>query len=245
MEAAKEEERKNLAVELHDQTLADLGALAVELGFLADQASGYSEDLSLSVDQVRERLKNSDQVLREIVQGIFPAVLTIMGLIPAVNSLLIDFSSRPVPSPHDIEVMLVATGFDNDRLEDSIEIALYRVIQQGLGNAVQHSKAKHVSVNLRWHDDEITLVLADDGIGFDVLNPKENPETGHYGLINLKSRIEKFSGKMDIESNIGVGTTLRATIPITGAQSGGNEPRISTHTLQKQPTPQPASQPVS
>ncbi|MCI0843911.1 MAG: HAMP domain-containing protein [Chloroflexi bacterium] len=239
VEAAKEEERKNLAAELHDQTLADLGALAVDLGFLADQASGYSEELKGSVDQVRERLKNSDQVLREIVQGIFPPVLTIMGLIPAVNSLLNNFSSRPVPSPHDIEVMLVATGFDNGRLEDILEIALYRVIQQGLANAVQHSQAKHVSINLRWHDDEITLVLADDGIGFDVLNPKENSETGHYGLINLKSRLEKFSGQMDIESKIGVGTTLRATIPSVGARFGSDEPRISTHILQKQPVPQP------
>ena len=150
-----------------------------------------------------------------------------------------------MPSPHDIEVKLVATGFNDNRLEDSLEITLYRVIQQGLANAVQHSQAKRVTVDLRWHDDEITLVLADDGIGFDVQNPKEKPETGHYGLINLKSRIENSSGQMDIESKTGVGTTLRATIPFAGPQSGSDEPKISTHILQKQPAPQPAPQPVT
>ena len=241
VEEAKEEERKSLAAELHDQTLADLGGLAVELGFLADQASVYSEDLKRAVDEVRERLTDSDRGLREIVQGIFPPVLIIMGLIPAVNSFLTDISGRPVPSPHNIEVVLVATGFDNGRLEESLEIGLYRVIQQGLANVIQHAQAKHVKIDLRWQDEEVTLVLADDGIGFDVLDPKESPVTGHYGLINLKSRIEKFSGHIEIESQPEVGTTIRATIPVEGIESGSDEPRTSTHILQKQPTPQPVT----
>ena len=241
VEEAKEEERMNLAAELHDQTLSDLGGLAVQLGFLADQASVYSDDLKLAVDEVRERLKDSDRGLREIVQGIFPPVLTIMGLIPAVNSYLSDISGRPVPSPHNIEVLLVATGFDKGRLEESLEISLYRVIQQGLTNVIQHSQAKRVNIDLHWQDEEVTLVLTDNGIGFDVLDPKESPVTGHYGLINLKSRIEKFSGQIKIESQPGVGTTLRATIPVVGSESGSDEPRASTHILQKQPTPQPVT----
>ena len=241
VEEAKEEERKNLAAELHDQTLADLGGLAVELGFLADQASVYSEDLKLSVDEVRERLTNSDRALREIVQGIFPPVLTIMGLIPAVNSFLSDISGRSVPSPHNIEVLLVATGFNNGRLEESLEISLYRVIQQGLVNVIQHAQAKHVNIDLRWQDEKVTLVLADDGIGFDVPDPTQSPVIMHYGLTNLKSRIEKFSGHFEIESQPGVGTTLRATIPVVGTKSESDELRTSTHILQKQPTPRPVT----
>ena len=72
------------------------------------------------MSRIQERLKESDQELREIVQGIFPPVLTIMGLIPAVNSFLADLSRRNIQSVHPIEVTFVATGFDNDRLEEGL-----------------------------------------------------------------------------------------------------------------------------
>lgn len=239
VEASKEYERKALAAELHDQTLADLGGLAVELGFLANQASEYSEELKRSVDQLRDRLRETDQGLREIVQGIFPPVLTIMGLLPAVNSYLSDISGRSVASEYPIEVRLVATGLDKDRLEEGLEISLYRVIQQGLANVIQHANARQVSIELSWANGEVTLVLADDGVGFDVLNPKESQLTGHYGLANLKDRIEKHLGRMEITSQPGKGTTLRARIPVIGAESGTDESHVSNYILNNQATPQP------
>ena len=233
-EASKEYERKALAAELHDQTLAELGALAVELGFLAREASEYSEDLKGSVDQLRERLKDTDQGLRRIVQGIFPPVLTIMGLLPAVNSFLSEISGRPVASLHPIEVRITSSGFDQVRLDERLEISLYRVIQQGLSNVIQHAQAKQITIDLSWKNGEVILILADDGVGFDVLNPKESPLTGHYGLANLKDRIEKHLGQMEIISNPGQGTTLRAVIPVVGAESGTDEPRTSTYFLNNQ-----------
>ncbi|MBC8282074.1 MAG: cyclic nucleotide-binding domain-containing protein [Chloroflexi bacterium] len=235
-EVAREYERKSLAAELHDQTLGDMGGLAVELGFLAHQASGVSEELKLAIDQVRERLKETDQGLREIVQGIFPPVLIIMGLIPAVNSYLGSVASRPVTNPHPIEVTLLASGFDDGRLDENLEISLYRVIQQGLSNAIQHSQAKKVGIELRWENDEVTLLLTDDGVGFDVHNPKESPLTGHFGLANLKGRIEKYLGRMDITSEPGSGTTLRARIPVVGGESGTSETHVSTYHLLTQST---------
>ena len=80
----------------------------------------------------------------------------------------------------------------------------------------------------------MTLILADDGIGFDVLNPKESQLTGHYGLANLKDRIEKHLGQMEIISKPGKGTAPHAKIPVVGFESGTNEPRISTYTLSNQ-----------
>ncbi len=235
-EASKEYERRALASELHDETLAELGGMAVEMGFLAHQVSGYSDELKLSVDQLRDRLKETDQGLRRIVQGIFPPVLTIMGLLPAVNSYLSEMSGRLVASKHPIEVRMIAAGFDKDRLDEGLETSLYRVIQQGLANVIQHAQAKQVSIDLNWTDDEVTLVLQDDGIGFDVQNPKESQLTGHYGLASLKDRIEKHLGKMEITSQPGKGTTLRANIPIVGAEPGTDEPHTSTYHLSNQPT---------
>ena len=239
VEAAKENERKTLGVELHDQTLADLAGLAVELGFLSHQASARSDELKLAVDEVRKRLRDTDHGLRQIVQGIYPPVLTIMGLVPAVNSFLTDLATRPVPSPHPLKVQLVATGFDQDRLEEGIEICLYRVIQQGLANVIQHARAKQVWIDLRWSNDDVTLMLSDNGVGFDLLNHKESHLTGHFGLSNLKDRIERFLGQMEIESQPGKGTILRAKIPVDRACADAKESRVSTHILHNQPVPQP------
>ena len=239
VEAAKENERKTLGVELHDQTLADLAGLAVELGFLSHQASARSDELKLAVDEVRKRLRDTDHGLRQIVQGIYPPVLTIMGLVPAVNSFLTDLATRPVPSPHPLKVQMVATGFDEDRLEEGIEICLYRVIQQGLANVIQHARAKQVWIDLRWSNDDVTLMLSDDGVGFDLLNPKESHLTGHFGLYNLKDRIERFLGRMEIESQPGKGTTLQAKIPVAGVCADAKESRVSTYILHNQPIPQP------
>ena len=231
-ETAKENERKALAAELHDQTLSDLGSLAIELGFLGNQASGRSEELKLALDQVRERLRDTDRRLREIVQGIYPPALATMGLVSAVNSFLSELATRPVPSPHPLEVKLVATGFGKARLGEDIEIGLYRVIQQGVDNVIQHAQAKQVSIDLRWADDEVTLVLADDGVGFDVVNLDHSALTGHFGLANLQDRIERFLGRMEIESQPGKGTTLRARIPVVGAGPATKETLVSTHFLQ-------------
>ena len=79
LETAKEYERKTLAAELHDQTLMDLGGLAVELGFLGHKTSRYSEELELSVDQMRRRLKDTDGRLRDVVRGFTPRPLPSWG----------------------------------------------------------------------------------------------------------------------------------------------------------------------
>ena len=236
-EEAKENERKTLAAELHDQTLAALGGMAIELGFLGYQVSEYSEELKSAVDNVRDKLKETDQQLRELVQGIYPPALATMGLVSAMNSHLGELATRPVPSPHSIEIKLTVTGFGRTRLKEELEIGLFRVIQQGVDNVIQHAQAKQVNIDLRWVDDEVTLVLTDDGVGFDVTNPNESALTGHFGLVNLQSRIERFLGRLQIESQPGKGTTLRANIPVFGAGPSTNESQVSTHFLASLPAP--------
>ena len=78
-EAAREEERKSLASELHDETLADLGGLAMELAFMKREAAGTSPELEAGLDEIRSRLRSTDRRLREIVQGIFPPALVLRG----------------------------------------------------------------------------------------------------------------------------------------------------------------------
>ncbi|MCH8962134.1 MAG: hypothetical protein IH820_12625 [Bacteroidetes bacterium] len=137
-------------------------------------------------------------------------------------------------SAHGIAASVV-TGFDDDRLESEVEIGLYRVVQQGLSNAIQHAQAKNLVVGLTWGDDEITLSIADDGVGFDVENPKESPSSGHFGLSNLKDRIEAIRGTMEITSEPSQGTTLRATIPSRSGSPRSTESQTSSYVLKPAP----------
>ena len=220
-ETVREQERKSLAGELHDQTLGALGSMAIGLGLLIRQASRGSDNLAPGLEEVRDRLNDTDRGLREIVQGIYPQALTILGLVPAVKSLLKELSNRPISSPRPLEVDLRATGFDKDRLPEEIEISVYRVIQQGLDNVIQHAQADKVNIDLTWSDLELTLSLSDDGVGFDVDNPGQSPRTGHFGLVNLRDRIERHLGTIELDSVLGEGTTLRARIPVI---TGGSRP---------------------
>ncbi len=237
-DVAKENERKSLAAELHDQTLADLGSLAIEVGFLSHQASGISEELEQSIIAVRERLKDTNQRLRGIVQGIYPQALSSMGLVTSVNSFLSDLATKPVLIPQPLEIELVATGFGQDRLNEDFEIGLYRVIQQGVDNVIQHAQAKMLKIQLTWSTSEVILIMSDDGIGFDVANPNESPLTGHFGLASLRDRIERFLGRMEIKSQPLKGTTLRARIPVVSDAPRPEESRVSTFLLVNKDTQQ-------
>ena len=140
---AREQERQRLAEELHDETMAELASTVVDLGFLASRYSKeFSPELRGEMGELRERARGTERKLRQIVQGIFPSVLTNLGLMPALRTYIEHLSARPIPSPHRLELELKATGLDDGRLPEEIEIGLYRVIQQGVTNAIQHFPGK-------------------------------------------------------------------------------------------------------
>ena len=101
-EVAREEERKSLAAELHDETMGDMGSMAVELGFMKREAARISPEMEASLDELRERLRATDRRLREIVQGLFPPALTLRGLAVALNSSLTDLASHTIANPYPL-----------------------------------------------------------------------------------------------------------------------------------------------
>ena len=158
-------------------------------------------------------MRLAEEGLRRIVQGLFPSVLTNLGLLPALRSYMEEVAARPIANPTPIELELRATGFDGARLPEEVEIACYRMAQQGLINAIRHAKARSLLTELTWQGNEFTMRIADDGDGFDVDNVEQTPTSGHFGLVNLRDRVEVLNGALKIESQPSAGTTLLATIP--------------------------------
>ena len=233
---AREQERKRLSEELHDETLAELASVIVDLGFLSRDSKQLPPELQEGLAELRNRVRGSELKLRQLVQGIFPAVLTNLGLMPALRTHLEELAGRPIDSPHPLELEMKAKGLDDGRLPEDVEIAVYRVVQQGLANAIRHANAKRLHAELVWAGSELTVSIADDGRGFDVTKLERTPTSGHFGLVTLKDRIEALGGVCDIESQLSEGTTIRASLPTQQRASVSTAVQTSVFVLGNQET---------
>ena len=234
---ATEEERKQLSEKLHDNVMVPLSAIGAELGLIRRKASQVSPELAEDMVDLAAKIKEIDRELKQIVWDIYPSVLVNLGLVPAIRSYMEQLSSRPTPGPHPLEIELRARGFDNGRLSEEVELGLYRAIQQGVSNVIQHAHAKRLVVDLNWTDIGLDILITDDGRGFNVDDLTGEVRPGHLGLAHLQDRIEGLHGTMDIESTESVGTTIRGHIPIQSKSESNAELQVSSYLLRVGPVP--------
>jgi signal transduction histidine kinase len=202
---AAEEERRRWARELHDETLQGLGGLRVLLSSARrrDDAQSLRAALDGAVEQLGVEITN----LRALITELRPAALDELGLRPAVEALV-----ERARTMHGLVIdttLELGEGSDpRPRLAPDIEIAIYRVIQESLGNAARHARAEHVHVRVLQRGEEILLAVRDDGLGFDV----QSPSAG-FGLTSLRERITLVGGQIEISSSP-AGTTIAAIVPL-------------------------------
>jgi PAS domain S-box-containing protein len=199
--AAADETRRRIERDLHDgvqQSLVSLGlhlrgmqaALPPQFDALNDELSGIVGGLTSALDE-----------LREISHGIHPAILSEGGLRPALRML-----ARRSAVPVDLD--LRAEG----RLPQPLEAAVYYVVSEALTNAAKHAHASVVNVELDIGDAIVRLAIRDDGVG-------GADATQGTGLVGLSDRIEAVGGTFAVSSGPGIGTKIRAAIPLSAGTS--------------------------
>ena len=229
-EIARDEERKALALELHDETMAELTALTMELAIVSS-SNGLDRESQIALGDARDRLKETNVRLREIVKGVYPAELISLGLVRAFRSYLDNLTLHPISNPTSMSISLKVTGFGVTRLPDEIEADLFRLLQQSVTNVIQHSRASDVHIVLDWHPYELRFEIRDNGIGFDVTNPKNDLRNGHFGLANIRNRIERHGGEVVIYSAHLEGTAVSGKIPTVGREDTPTEPSALSFAL--------------
>jgi len=199
----QELERRRLARELHDETGQALTSIL--LGLRAVEDAGNSDDLRQAASDLRDLVVATLQDVRRLAVQLRPKALDDFGLVPALERLVQTFSEST-----DIRVALEAQLGD-ERLPPEVETTLYRIVQEALTNIVKHAEAANVSILLVRAKGSATLVIEDDGQGFDPDKTRE----GGLGLVGMRERAELHEGRLRIESAPGgEGATLVIEVPL-------------------------------
>jgi signal transduction histidine kinase len=143
---------------------------------------------------------------RRSVQALRPISLEHAQLPDALASTAAEWSKRT-----GVEARVTTTGRQTP-MRPELELALLRTAQEALANIAKHARAHHVALTLTYMDDQVTLDVRDDGIG--LAAPPREPQTGGgFGLTAMRQRVEGLDGTLEIESELGAGTTIAASIP--------------------------------
>jgi len=215
---AQEDERKRLALELHDETSQTLSGLTLQLQALTAIAekSGVDAELIAKLKKVQSLAVQVHTEVRRLMADLRPSLLDTLGLVPAIRQLA-DTRLRPL----NINVSVKTTGTER-RLDPEFETGLFRVAQGSIGNIIEHSKAKNVTIAVEYRDSELVLRITDDGQGFDVADITDVEESGRgRGLFSMRERIMLLGGTASVESKIGQGTTVWASVPIDHGEEHG------------------------
>jgi len=208
----QEEERRRLARELHDDTLQSLIALNQQIQLA--QMSAVDETNGNRLATMQQMAEQIMADLRRLTRDLRPIYLEDLGLIPALEML-----ARDVSRTMELLVSFEKTGRER-RLSPDVELALYRIAQEGLSNVARHAQAQKAEVHLQFTNGEVRLTVRDDGKGFEVPeSPAEMAPAGHFGLLGVQERAESIGARLQIESAPGQGTRLQVSLPAPGALS--------------------------
>lgn len=199
---AREEERRRIARELHDELGQRLTALKIDLATLATHARLPTDDTRVAAMQAM--LDDTLASVRRIASDLRPLMLDDLGLNAAIEWLARDASRRMGIPVH------TRLPLEEPAVSQRVATALYRVVQEALTNVARHSQAQSVEVALQAQDGQIVLTVADDGVG---LPEQALQRAGSFGLMGLRERAQGLGGTIDVGPRRGGGTRLTVRLP--------------------------------
>jgi signal transduction histidine kinase len=200
---AREEERKRLSHELHDNIIQALIGLNFDLSHLQSEEA----------PNLRGKVRRIVSDLRQMCSELRPPTLDNLGLVPAIRSLLRELETT---NGHLPKIQFRVEGDENIHIPEYIALNTYRVLSESLRNILRHAKANEVQIWLNLRPEKVCLEVKDDGCGFSVPQPLGKLLADqHFGLVGMRERVEYLQGDLSIKSSRGKGTRIVASIPLT------------------------------
>lgn len=205
--ASQEAERTRIARDLHDDVCQEIAALSVDVSHLRQRGGDVkSREVQELLRALQRRAESVAESLRLLSHGLHPSVLHHIGLVAALQAHCAEAERQ-----HHIKVRFFVDD-DAEPANEVVALALFRIAQEALRNSAKHGRARHASVALSRGDDELTLVIADDGCGFDVEAVRRSSDG--LGLVSIEERARLVKGQAVVASSPGRGTIINVQVPL-------------------------------
>jgi signal transduction histidine kinase len=197
----EEQERRRLAKDLHD----GLGGMLSGIKFsLQHMQSELPNDAQPAIDRSLDMLDSSISEMRRVAHNMMPEVLMRFGLDKALQDYC-----HSIREHGQLQLVYQSSGLDQMEKGTSIDITVYRIVQELMNNIVKHAQAKNALVQATFLEDKLTITVEDDGVGFE---PDKTNEKG-IGWTNILSRVAFLNGQIDVKSGTGEGTSVLVELP--------------------------------
>ncbi|HYG34366.1 MAG TPA: ATP-binding protein [Clostridia bacterium] len=214
---AQETERGRISRELHDRLGQDLTALKLGLQMLRKQGP-FSDPVQESITRLEKLADGLMRDIHRLAWELRPSALDDLGLELALQRYTNEWSETT-----GVPVDFHSNGAGSRRLPPGYETTLYRIAQEALTNVIRHSQASRVSVLLEHRPNCASLIVEDNGLGFDAERMRQSVAAlGKLGLLGMEERVKLIGGSLEIESTPGSGTTVFARIPLVSEPSRAN-----------------------
>jgi len=209
LQTNSEREKASLARELHDELGGILTPAKMDLSWLQGRLGGNPE-YGERMTRVSGLVDQGIDLKRRIIENLRPSLLDHLGLAAAI-----EWHVEETCKSANLDCML-SVSEHLERLPGDLEIALYRVVQEGMTNVVRHARAKRVHVSVERTPRGLLLSIADDGVGIADI---EAAKKSSHGLAGMSHRVRSVDGTIDIRSKPGAGTRIEVFVPLSAAQS--------------------------
>ncbi|MBI2843805.1 MAG: HAMP domain-containing protein [Armatimonadetes bacterium] len=206
---AQEDERRRVAIDLHDGPTQKVSAAALALETSRELLRDRPQAAWSQIESVESVLRRAVDEMRELVQNLRPTILDDMGLVTAIAQQV-----REVAIGANVEPRVTVKG-DGTRMDAQKSATVFRVAQEALANVRKHANARNLWVEMETVDSTFQLTIRDDGHGF-AIREDSNPSPRHFGLMGMRERAEMIGGKLHISSAPGAGTTVTLSVPLDG-----------------------------
>jgi PAS domain S-box-containing protein len=205
----QEKERRRISLELHDELGQSLSLLKVQLGAIKRKLDDDQSDLIIDLEESRQYLNYIIESVRRLSRDLSPSILEDLGLSAALEWLVSDFSRH-----HNLSLSYTAENID-DFFSHEHQIIIYRIFQETLSNIGKHAEANDVFVKIKKRAHEVSFLIVDNGIGFDISQvSQEKPTEKGMGLAAMQERALIIGSSLDISTQPDKGTQISFKIPI-------------------------------
>lgn len=205
LQTVREEERKSIAREIHDELGQSLTTIKLELSLLQEEVLHDASAAITRIRSLKDQVDVTIHTVKSIITKLRPGLLDDLGLTAAIEWQANDFQR------HTGIVCEVSMKPEEMNISQEISTAMFRIFQETLTNIMRHSGATRVKVQLNQKDDLLELQVEDNGRG---ITNEEIKDSKSFGLIGIRERAQYWRGIVDIEGNAGLGTIITVRFPL-------------------------------